>query len=178
MTGRLINPFNYSRGCCMSFNPFLAGCLLACLLTGNIQAQEKFIKTFNPGSYQQILRENAAQPFVLVIWSLDCPSCIKDMKVLSDIRSSHPDIKIVMLSTDEPANTAEVKNMLARNRLNDLDSWIFGSDDAQKLRYEIDSSWFGELPRTYFYNATHNRIGKSGAMNSTEFEAQLSKISH
>jgi len=98
------------------------------------------------------------------------------MKVISDLRVSHPEITIVMISTDEPANTSQVKSLLARNGLNDLENWIFGSDDAQKLRYEIDSSWFGELPRTYFYNASHNRVGISGALNSVAFEAQIAKI--
>lgn len=160
----------------MNLNALIIGCLSTLIATSAVQGQEKFIKTFNPGSYQQILREHAAQPFVLAIWSVDCPSCIRDMKVISDLRLSHPEIQIVMLATDEPADTAEVKNMLARNGLSDLDNWIFGSSDAQKLRYEIDSSWFGELPRTYFYNASHNRVGKSGAMNSAEFEAQIVKI--
>ena len=160
----------------MSLNPFLAGCLLSLSLILPVRAQEGFTKTFNPGGYQQILHENAGQPFVLAIWSLDCPSCIKDMKVISDLRLKHPEIKIVMLSTDEPTSMMGVKSMLAKNGLSDLDSWIFGNADAQKLRYEIDPSWFGELPRTYFYTVTQSRIGKSGAMNSAEFDAQIAKI--
>lgn len=140
------------------------------------QAEEKFIRSFNPGSYQQILRENSASPFVLAIWSTDCPSCIKDMDVLYNIHQKHPDLKIVMLSTDEPSATNEVKGILARHQLGDLDNWIFGSEDAQKLRYEIDPSWYGEIPRTYFYTSSHTRTGKSGALKIDEFEAQITSI--
>lgn len=150
--------------------------LLAALSICDVQAQDSFTKTFNTGSYQQILRENAAQPFILAIWSVDCPSCIKDMSVLSEIRLKHPEIKIIMLSTDEPSATPEVKNILARHALNDLENWVFGDDDAQKLRYEIDPAWYGELPRTYFYSSTHTRIGKSGALKIEEFEAQIAKL--
>ena len=160
----------------MSLNPIFAFCLLSLSIVVPVQAQEGYIRTFNPGSYQQILHENAGQPFVLAIWSLDCPSCIKDMKVISDLHIKYPELKIVMLSTDESSNMMGVKGMLARNGLNDLESWIFGNADAQKLRYEIDPSWFGELPRTYFYTVTQTRTGKSGAMNSAEFEAQITKI--
>ena len=160
----------------MSLKHILAASLFTLISATPTLAQEKFIKTFNPGSYQQILRENAAQPFVLAIWSVDCPSCIKDMNVLSEIRRNHPDLKIILLSTDEPSATSEVKTILARHALNDLDNWVFGSDDAQKLRYEIDPSWYGELPRTYFYSSSHNRVGKSGALKIEEFEAQIAKI--
>ncbi|MCK9605033.1 MAG: hypothetical protein M0R33_01125 [Methylomonas sp.] len=160
----------------MTFQTALKALLISVLLTSNSQAQEHFIKTFNSGSYQQLLRENAAQPFVLAIWSVDCPSCIKDMSVLSQVRQNHPDLKIITLSTDEPSATPEVKNILARHALNDLENWVFGSDDAQKLRYEIDPGWYGELPRTYFFSSEHSRTGKSGALKIEEFEAQLNTI--
>lgn len=160
----------------MTFKQLLVASLLTFMSISSSQAEPQFVKTFNPGSYQQILRENAGQAFVLAIWSVDCPSCIKDMTVLSQIRQNNPNLKIIMLSTDEPANTSEVKNILARHQLNDLENWIFGSDDAQKLRYEIDPSWYGELPRTYFFSSAHSRIGKSGTLTIETFEAQIANI--
>lgn len=162
----------------MTLKQLLTICLLTFVSISSSQAEPQFVKSFNPGSYQQILRENANQAFVLAIWSVDCPSCIKDMTVLSQIRQHHPDLKIIMLSTDEPANTSEAKNILARHQLDDLENWIFGSDDAQKLRYEIDPGWYGELPRTYFFTSAHSRTGKSGALKIDEFEAQIAKIFH
>jgi hypothetical protein len=159
----------------MTIKNFLAATLLICS-AGITQAQEGFIQTFNPGSLQQILRENAAQPFVLAIWSVDCPSCLKDMVVINEIRQKHPELKLIMLSTDEPTAMLAVKGILARNGLIDVENWIFGTVDAQKLRYEIDPSWYGELPRTYFYNATGNRTAKSGALRIDEFEALIAQI--
>ena len=134
----------------------LATLLLAVCFASVGQAQEKFIKTFNSGSYQQILRENAGEPFILAIWSVDCPSCLKDMDVLYDIHQKHPEIRIVMLSTDDPSTTTQVKGILARHQLGDLDNWVFGSEDAQKLRYEIDPSWYGELPNLFLQLITYS----------------------
>jgi thiol-disulfide isomerase/thioredoxin len=158
--------------------PKLSTLLLLILSITSLQseAQESFIKSFGPGSYQQILRENADQPFVLMLWSVDCPSCLKDMALVRDIQKKRPELKIVMLSTDDPNATGEVKTIISRYQLDSLENWVFGSDDAQKLRYEIDPSWYGELPRTYFFNASHQRIGKSGTMTMEEFDAQFSKL--
>lgn len=158
------------------FTTRLAALLLVFCFANLGHAQEKPIKTFNSGSYQQILRENAGKPFILAIWSVDCPSCLKDMKVLYDIHQKHPDIKIVMLSTDPPNMMTEVQSILTKYQLDGLDNWIFGSDDTQKLRYEIDASWYGELPRTYFFSASHTRTGKSGALKNDEIEAQIANI--
>jgi len=154
--------------------------LLALILTicfyGAGQAQESSIKTFSAGSYQQILNENTGNAFILAIWSVDCPSCLKDMDVLTTAHQKHPELKIVMLSTDEPVAKVEVEEILSKHQLNDLDNWLFGTEDAQKLRYEIDPSWYGELPRTYFFTSSHERVGKSGALKLDELEEQIAII--
>lgn len=139
-------------------------------------AKDATIRPFNPGSYQQILSEKADQGFMLVIWSLDCPTCIKDMELLSRIHKSRPELTMVMLSTDEPSATADVQQMLEKYQLADLENWIFASDNSQKLRYEIDPSWYGEMPRTYFFSASHDREGVSGALTEDEYAARFSKM--
>lgn len=158
----------------LKFHPIAL--LLTFVIASTCQAESRLVKTFNSGSYQQILNDNAEKPFVLAIWSVDCPSCLKDMDVLYNVHHNHPDLKIVMLSTDETDASEEVQNILIQHKLDDLDNWIFGSDDAQKMRYEIDPRWYGELPRTYFFTSSHTRIGKSGALKIEEFEAEIATI--
>lgn len=158
----------------LNFHP--VAILLAFAIASTCQAGPKTIKIFNSGSYQQILAENAEKPFMLAIWSIDCPSCLKDMDVLYTIHQKHPDIKLIMLSTDEPNASAEVDDTLTKHKLKDLENWMFGSDDAQKMRYEIDPRWYGELPRTYFFTSSHARVGVSGALQLKELESQLTKM--
>jgi len=134
------------------------------------------IKPFVPGSYQQLLTEKANQGFMLVIWSLDCSTCIKDMELLSTIHKSHPDLKIVLLSTDEPTASAEIEKLLAKYQLAELESWVFADDNSQKLRYEIDPGWYSELPRTYFFSKNHQREGVSGALKAEDYNARLQKF--
>lgn len=161
----------------MFFKSVLFTATLALLVTNSALAESKQTQFFMPGSYQQIERQYAGKPFVLAIWSVDCPSCIKDMAVLDEIRKKHPDLAIVMLSTDEANVSQEAAAILAKHGLIELENWIFG-DDAEKLRYEIDPNWYGELPRTYFFAPDHARTGKSGALKLEEFEAQIAQISH
>jgi hypothetical protein len=33
-------------------------------------------------------------------------------------------------------------------------AWVFADDFVERLRFEIDPKWHGELPRTYLYVAT------------------------
>lgn len=139
-------------------------------------ANDATIRPFNPGSYQQILSEKANQGFMLVIWSLDCSTCIKDMELLNSLHKTRPELKIVMLSTDEVSASADIQNLLEKYQLADTENWVFASDNTQKLRYEIDPSWYGELPRTYFFSATHQREGISGALKLEDYNARFGKM--
>ena len=150
--------------------------MLLLINTSMAMAETHPIKPFSSGSYQQILAEKTKQGFMLVIWSLDCPTCIKDMELLSRIHKNKPGLKIVMLSTDEPTAMADVLKMLEKYQLGDLENWIFASDNTQKLRYEIDPNWYGELPRTYFFSSSQQREGVSGALTQEEYDARFNKM--
>lgn len=139
-------------------------------------AETKTIRGFYFGSYQQILTEKNNQAFMLVIWSLDCSTCIKDMELLSSIHKNRPELKIVMLSTDEQSASGDIQKLMEKYHLADVENWVFANDNAQKLRYEIDPSWYSELPRTYFFSASHQREGVSGALKLEDYNARFSKL--
>jgi thiol-disulfide isomerase/thioredoxin len=159
----------------MNIRNILAGLALVSISINPVFADQLQIKSFVPGSYQQILAANANKPLMLAIWSVDCPSCLKDMAILQQLQAKHPALKIVMLATDDAEALPEIKRIIDSNKLGGLENWAFASDNPEKLRYEIDPAWYGELPRTYFFDAGHQRVGKSGAMSLEEFEAQFSK---
>ncbi|WP_445372771.1 TlpA family protein disulfide reductase [Methylomonas sp. HW2-6] len=139
-------------------------------------ADQTPIKPFIPGSYQQILAANAGKPLMLAIWSVDCPSCLRDMAAINQLHDKHPALKIVMLAADEGDALPEIQRIVDTHKLGSMENWAFSGDNSEKLRYEIDPAWYGELPRTYFFDAGHQRYGKSGAMTLEEFEAQLAKM--
>lgn len=139
-------------------------------------AEDLVFKPFRSDSYRQMLAASAHEPFLLAIWSVDCPSCLKDMANLKAIHEKHPALKIVMLAVDDGEALPEIRRIIAEERLETLENWVFADENPEKLRYEIDPAWFGELPRTYFFDAAHRRVGKSGALTMDEFEAELAKL--
>ncbi|MDP2098418.1 MAG: hypothetical protein Q8S52_03440 [Methylobacter sp.] len=134
------------------------------------------LSAFISGSYQHIVAANAKQPFMLVVWSVNCPSCLKEMALLSDIHKSRPELKIIMLAADEPSETEQIKQILQKKQLLGLENWAYADENTQKLQFEIDPAWYGELPRTYFFNNTHQRTGVSGTLSAADYEEVLTKI--
>ncbi len=128
------------------------------------------------GSYKKILANNAKQPFLLAIWSINCVSCMKDLALLRDIHTQKPELKIILLAADELSASAQIHAILEKLQLTSLENWVFADDNDQKLRFEIDPKWYGEIPRTYFFNAAQQRTGISGVLSKERYEEMIGKI--
>jgi len=133
-------------------------------------------QAFISGSYKKILANNIKQPFLLAIWSVNCVSCMKDLALLRDIHKQKPALKIILLAADELSASAQIHGILAKLQLTDLENWVFADGNDQKLRFEIDPKWYGEIPRTYFFNAAQQRVGISGVLSKGRYEEMIAKI--
>jgi len=147
----------------MQVSNFRKGCLLLLLcLPGWATAG---LHPFFDESLKEITGARNGQPFLLVLWSIDCPPCLKELKHIGQLYSEFTPGSLVLVSTDGADYAEEAQQILAHNGLTDAESWLFSGSFPERLRYRIDPNWYGELPRAYFYDAKHNRIGKSGALS-------------
>lgn len=126
---------------------------------------ENLIRPFISGSFLQILEQRQQKPFVLVLWSLDCPSCYKELRMLGEFSRKYTELDIVLVSTDITATQDELQTVLAEYKLDNVESWVFNGDSDERLRFEIDRSWYGELPRSYFFTATEEKQVISGVLS-------------
>ena len=148
--------------------------LLVCsALTSAFAAESGKSEPFKYGSYQQILSSHNGEPFVMVVWSVTCSACLKEMEILKEIHDDKTDLKMVMLSVDDFSVADEVHAVLEKNGISGLESWVFSESNTQRLRYEIDPTWYGELPRAYFFNAERQRKAVSGKLSKKEFMALI-----
>ena len=152
--------------------------LIWVLLAGfNLSANgQSALKPFISGSYQQLLASNANNPFMLVVWSVDCSPCLKEMALLSDIHKNNPNMKMIMLAADDLSSSEQIEQKLKQHQLDGIDNWVFADENSRKLRFEIDPKWYGELPRTYFFDDAHQRTGVSGVMSKEDYQAMFAKI--
>ncbi len=131
------------------------------------------IRPFTAQSFAQIKAERAGQPFVLALWSVDCPPCMVELDLLGRLRDQHPDLPLVLVSTDDIALQADAEDFLKDYGLDDMTSWMFADDYAAPLRYSIDPQWFGELPRSYHFDAEHQFESHSGIMTEAQLRGWL-----
>jgi len=69
----------------------------------------------------------------------------------------HPGIQVVTIDADlVPNSDTAALAMLRSAGLSLAENWMFSDGFADRLRYEIDPAWQGEIPRTLLIAADGN----------------------
>lgn len=126
-------------------------------------------------SYAKIEHSNTGLPFLVALWSLDCPPCMKELEILDRVHQKYPHFKIVLINIDGIEAIDDAESRLASFRLGSVNNWIFASEQAEKLRFSIDPQWYGELPRSYLYQ-NGKRRGHSGLIDETRLWSWLDSL--
>jgi len=135
---------------------------------------------FKTDSYQKLLVDKN-QPFLMVMWSLDCPPCIKELTMLGSVYKQYPNLNLVLVSTDSMSRTEDINQLLKDSGLSEIDNRVFSDTSVQHLRYAIDPGWYGELPRSYFHTKNNTRRAVSGLLDASQVVSWLkinSQVSH
>lgn len=141
---------------------YLQGILLLAWLGLCTHANAENFKAFNSQSRVQIEQSNQGMAFVMAFWSVDCPYCIEEMQALGNLLRKHPQVKLITVCTDVMGRAADINKFLDQAHLPAHERWQFAEADEDRLRYNVDKNWGGELPRTYFYDAKHQVSALSG----------------
>ena len=128
------------------------------------------LEPFTAKSLAAIRAQNAGRPFVLALWSLHCEPCRHEMAQWGPLAKRHPDVRIVLVSTDTAGDRARVEKFLAQHDLAGVQSYAFADAFEERVRFSIDRGWRGELPRTYLFDARHKPQARSGPADVTWIE--------
>lgn len=143
--------------------------LVLCLGVACASAAEN-TRQFVRGSHQQMVSSRAGKPFIVGFWSLTCTNCRDDLALFGKLAKKYPSLDLVLVATDTPEQAPELVNTLNHYRLQRAESWVFADSFVERLRYEVDPQWYGELPRTYFYDAQGHMQAVSGKLDHAEVE--------
>jgi thiol-disulfide isomerase/thioredoxin len=138
--------------------------LLAWLAPSAAQDVQPFVR----GSFAGILEAHHGRPFILALWSLDCVHCRDDFVLFEKLSKSHPSLDIILVATDSPAQNAAITAMLRHYHLQNTEAWVFADSFVERLRFEVDKLWQGELPRTYLFNGGGKAEAVSGRLNDVQ----------
>jgi thiol-disulfide isomerase/thioredoxin len=107
------------------------------------------LEPFGRGSWKKILAAHGGRPLVVHFWGLSCSPCRKEMPHWGELLAGRPDAPIVMINADiVPNEIDDAQKFLQQSGLGTAENWIFEDDFVERLRYEVDPKWQGEIPLT------------------------------
>ena len=130
---------------------------------------------FDMNTRQVIEKRYIDQPLIISFWSIDCPYCINDLKKLGKALSKNTNVKLITVCVDGKESAKKAERILSQANLPKHEQYQYAEVDEDRLRYNIDPAWYGELPRTYFYDAAHQVTPLSGKISNSFLDAWLKK---
>ncbi|MCD6706942.1 MAG: TlpA family protein disulfide reductase [Thiobacillus sp.] len=129
---------------------------------------------FTTDGLARIKAKYAGRPFILSLWSVnECSYCIAELTLFGKLAKAHKDLPLVLVATDSREFSPAIEETLRQYGLGRIDSWVFDDAVPERLRAAIDPSWYGEVPRTYLYDARHQREPIVGMLGEQRLRAWL-----
>lgn len=135
------------------------------LLSSSVHARADNFKAFTANSFEEIKALHKGQEFLIGLWSVDCPPCMVELQYMAKLLELNPEIPYVLISTDAIEQRQYAAEFLEDVGLSDRESWMFAGNFVEQLRFSIDPNWYGELPRSYFFDSNHTMKSHSGIVN-------------
>jgi thiol-disulfide isomerase/thioredoxin len=148
--------------------------LLLLLVFSNFSFAYEFMP-FEINTRNVIEKKYLNQPLIISFWSIDCPYCIDDLKKLGKALSKNKNVKLITVCVDGKESAKKAERILNLAHLPEHERYQYAEVDEDKLRYSIDPTWYGELPRTYFYDTAHQVTPLSGKISNSFLDAWLNK---
>jgi thiol-disulfide isomerase/thioredoxin len=125
---------------------FLALLLAFALACGGARALD--FKPYGRGAFAQIVKAHAGRPLIMHFWSVTCPPCIVELPQWAKLISERKDVDVVFVNTDGDEDQPRAAARLDKAGLAKATHYAFADDFVDKLYFEADTTWRGELPFT------------------------------
>ena len=155
----------------MSRRPFLAAVLAVVPFILTAQATAGDLKSFVRGSWRSIVEAHTGSALIVHFWGLTCGPCRTEMPAWGKLLAEKPDLPLVTINADMVPDAPDaVVDFLAKSGLSNAENWIFDESFVERLRYEVDPKWQGEIPVTLL-------IGRDGSIRRIEGSAKMPEVS-
>src|ERR1700755_1515600 len=144
--------------------------LFSFLISAPASEAPQQMKPCERGSGNDILRSHAVRPTIVHFWGVTCGPCKVELPLLGEFMKIHSAIDMVTVSADlVPDLSGATRSSLAKSGLQSAENWIFSDGFVERLRFEIDPGWQGDIPRTML-------ISRDGQITTIEGSAEMTEL--
>jgi thiol-disulfide isomerase/thioredoxin len=127
-------------------------------------------RPFVQGSWQELRQLHHGRPTIVHFWGLTCAPCMVEMPRWAELAKADRTIDLVLVDADPVGEDPNADApMLAKMGLSGTESWRFADAFSERLRFEIDPKWHGELPLTLL-------VGRDGTVRKIVGSADFAEV--
>jgi len=132
-------------------------------------------RDFDAKTLARIRADSGGKPLVVAFWSIYCEPCREEMAQWGELARKHPGASFVLVATDPPDDRPKLDKLLSRYDLSGVQTWAYADDFEERVRYGVDPTWAGELPRTYLFDGDKRVDARSGVADSAWIDGWLAQ---
>lgn len=129
------------------------------------------LRPFGRGSWDSLRAAHAGRPLIVHLWSLSCAPCLVELPQWSRVRGAD----VVLVATDPIEQAPRLNATLRKAGLAEGENWAFADPYSERLRFEIDRRWRGELPRTLLIAADGTTEAVAGIIPADQLTQWLAR---
>lgn len=138
-------------------------------------AQAIEFRAYGRGEFANLVKAHAGRPVVVHFWSITCPACVAELPQWAKLIGERRDLDILLVNTDDEEMRERAAMRLEKAGLSGAANYGFADNFVEKLYFEVDRSWRGELPFTALVAADGSHTTVTGAIDDPDFVAWLKK---
>lgn len=148
----------------------LAAAALVCA-SAAIAVETGELSPFGRGSFAEIRKAHAGKPLVVHFWSVTCPACIAELGEWAKLARERQNVDIVFVNTDSDKERTRATRRLQTAGLQQAANFSFADPFVERLYFEVDNGWRGELPFTALIGPQGDKVTVIGALSEPEIAA-------
>lgn len=134
-------------------------------------------KPYGRGAFTQLTKAHAGKPLIVHFWSVTCPPCLAELPQWAKIIAEKRAIDVVFVNTDSDEDRARAQARIEKAGLSNAAHYGFSDDFVEKLYFEADKTWRGELPFTALVAPDGGLVTVTGAVDDPLIVEWLEKRS-
>jgi thiol-disulfide isomerase/thioredoxin len=124
---------------------FALGAITLCAATPVLAFE---FKPYARGSFADLRKAHAGRPLLVHFWSVTCPPCLAELPDWAKIAHEKKNIDIIFVNADRENDHGRAESRLDKAGLKDAAHYGFADEFVDRLYFEVDHYWRGELPFT------------------------------
>jgi len=142
--------------------------LVVALVTAASAVAAFEFQPYGRGSFAELRKAHAGKPLVVHFWSVTCAPCLAELPDWARVAHTKNSFDLLFVNADHEGDRARARMRLEKAGLQGATHYAFADDFVERLYFEADSAWRGELPFTALISAEGRLVTIIGAIDDPE----------